>query len=70
MWLQTALRSFSFDWVSMLKSDLGLSELGFQSLLFNRHDIHDGAELDESEQRYAAVLRRKFDPNAASDSHK
>jgi len=70
MWLQMALRSFSFDWISMLTSDLGLSELGFQSLLFNRHDIRDNAELDESEQRCATVLRRKFDPNTASDSLK
>ena len=54
----------------MLTSDLGLSELGFQSLLFNRHDIRDNAELDESEQRCATVLRRKFDPNTASDSLK
>jgi len=66
--MQTALWSFNFDWVSMLKSDLGLSELGFQCLLFHRHDIRDDAELDETEQRYAAVLRRKFDPNAAGVS--
>jgi len=51
----------------MLKSDLGMSELGFQSLLFNRHDIRDDTGLDESQQRYAAVLRRKFDPNTTSD---
>ena len=52
----------------MLKSDLGLSELGFQSLLFNRHDIRDGAGLSETEQRYAAVLHRKFNPNTARDN--
>ena len=60
--------SSEFDWVSLLRSDLGLSELGFQSLLFNRHDIRDDAVLDDSEQRYATQLHRKFDAHTANDS--
>jgi len=59
---------FQFDWVSMLKSDLGLSELGFRCLLFNRYDMQDGVELDDNEQRYATALRKKFDPSIAADT--
>jgi len=66
--LQAALLSFQYDWVSMLKSDLGLSELGFRCLVFRRYDMQDDVELDEIAQRYATALRKKFDPNVVSDS--
>jgi len=59
---------FQYHWVSLLKSDLGLSELGFRSLLFRRYDMQDDAMLDDSEQRYAAALRKKFDPSITADS--
>jgi len=60
----------SYDWVSLLKSDLGVSELGFRALLFNRHDMRDSpdaaAGLDDGERRCVAALRRKFDANAVA----
>ena len=59
---------FQYDWVSMLKSDLGVSELGFRCLLFNRYDMQDGVQLDENELRYATALRKKFDPSIATDT--
>jgi len=68
MSVQAALFGFQYDWVSLLKSDLGLSELGFRCLLFRRHDMQDAAELDDNEQRYVAVLRKKFDPSITTDS--
>jgi len=66
--LQSAVGSVEFDWVSLLLSDLGLSEIGFRCLLFNRYDMQDDAELDDTRRKYAGVLRRKFDQNVAGDS--
>jgi len=60
--------SLQYDWVSMLKSDLGLSELGFRCLVFNRYDMQDDVQLDDSQQRYAVALRKKFDHSVVSDS--
>ena len=67
--LQASLVSVEYDWVSLLKCDLGLSELGFRCLLFNRADMQhdDDATLDDTERRFAAVLRKKFDGNVVSD---
>jgi len=59
---------FQYDWVSMLKSDLGLSELGFRTLLFHRYDMQDDVELDENDYRYAITLRKKYDPSIVADS--
>jgi len=67
-YLQAVLLGFQYDWVSMLKSDLGLSELGFRCLLFRRYDMQDNVELDDNEQRYATALMNKFHFSAAADA--
>jgi len=58
--LQTAIMTFPWDWSALLHSDLGLSQVGFRSLLFNRHDMQDDAYLEENEKKPVESLRRKF----------
>ena len=50
---------FPHDWAAMLKSDLGISEFGFRSLLLRRHDMQDDAALEESEKRMVETLKRR-----------
>jgi hypothetical protein len=52
--------NFSWDWSALLYSDLGLSQVGFRELLFNRHEMQDGAYLEENEKKPVESLRRKF----------
>jgi len=67
--VQAALLGFQYDWVPLLKSDLGLSEVGLRSLLFRRADMQDAAtDLTDSDQMYATALRKKFDPTSIDDS--
>ncbi|KAK6179051.1 hypothetical protein SNE40_011497 [Patella caerulea] len=62
---QEALMSFPFNWNHMLQSDLGLSENGFSSLLYNRHEMQDGAYLEENEKRPVEILRSIFEKDSS-----
>ena len=59
--LQAAIQEIPVDWEKLLRSDLGLSEFGFRSLLYNRHDMQDGAYLEENEKRPVEILRSVFE---------
>ncbi|XP_048250492.1 uncharacterized protein KIAA0825-like [Haliotis rufescens] len=58
---QDYILHFPFKWSEMLQSDLGLSEHGFRSLLFHRHEMQDGAFLEDVEKKPVEVLKAKFD---------
>lgn len=49
------------DWQKLLSSDLGLSEYGFHTLLYNRHEMQDGAYLEENEKKPVEVLRSVYE---------
>jgi len=52
---------FSHNWLALLQSDLGISRVGFQTLLFHRHDMQKGALVEDSEKRLVEALHKKFD---------
>ena len=56
-----AIQSLPIDWERLLQSDLGLSEKGFRSLLYNRHEMQDGAYLEEVEKKPTMALRAVFE---------
>jgi hypothetical protein len=56
-----AIENIPLDWEKLLQNDLGLSELGFRTLLYNRHEMQDGAYLEESEKKPVASLRAIFE---------
>ncbi|CAH1798032.1 unnamed protein product [Owenia fusiformis] len=60
-----SIDGFTWDWHRLLQSDLGLSEINFKSLLYHRHELQDGAYLEENEKRPVEVLRAKFDNEPA-----
>ncbi|XP_078589088.1 uncharacterized protein KIAA0825 homolog isoform X2 [Branchiostoma floridae x Branchiostoma japonicum] len=58
---QNFLLEFPWDWAELLQSDLGLSELGFTTLLQHRCDMTDESCLDtDKEKRHVATLKAKF----------
>ncbi|XP_023933261.1 uncharacterized protein KIAA0825-like [Lingula anatina] len=59
------ITEFAFNWTELLKSDLGLSELGFKTLLYHRHDMQDGAYLEQGEKKPVQALKAKFDVEPA-----
>ncbi|KAL4228091.1 hypothetical protein ACF0H5_013526 [Mactra antiquata] len=56
-----AIETLTLDWEKLLQSDLGLSELGFRTLLYNRHEMQDGAYIEENEKKPVANLRAIFE---------
>ena len=52
--------NYEHEWTSMLQADLGMSLVGFRNLLLNRHEMRDGAYLEECEKRLVEILRKKF----------
>ena len=58
---QAAIDRIQLDWEKLLQSDLGLSDLGFRSLLYNRHEMQDGAYLEDGEKKPIATLRAVFE---------
>jgi hypothetical protein len=51
----------TWNWAAILQSDLGVTEVGFRALLFNRHEMQDGAYLEETEMKPVRTLKNKFD---------
>ena len=58
---QEAIQKFDFEWQSLLQSDLGLSEVGFRELLFHRHEMQEGAYLEEEEKKPVHILRKRYE---------
>ena len=58
---QAAIAELPWNWAALLQSDLGLTEAAFRSLLFHRHEMQDGAYLEETEMKPVQILRNKFD---------
>ena len=58
---QVILGNFEYNWMSLLQSDLGLSEIGMKNLLFHRHEMQEGAFLEETEKKPVEILKKKFD---------
>ena len=58
---QNVIMNFSFDWQTLLGADLGLSEYGFHALLYNRHEMQDGAYLEENEKKPVEVLKNVYE---------
>ncbi|CAL1530200.1 unnamed protein product [Lymnaea stagnalis] len=56
-----AIIEFTYDWMALLTSDLGLSKVAFKSLLMNRHEMQDGAVLDDAEKKPVDVLRAVYE---------
>lgn len=53
--------NFNIDWQKLLSSDLGLSEYGFRTLLYNRHEMQDGEYLEENEKKPVEVLKSVYE---------
>lgn len=47
--------------MAILSSDLGLSKAAFRNLLMNRHEIQEGAVLEEAEKKPVDVLRAVYE---------
>ncbi|XP_059169109.1 uncharacterized protein KIAA0825-like [Physella acuta] len=58
---QKAIIEFPFDWLALLTSDLGLSQAAFRTLLMNRHEMQDGATLEENEKKPVDVLKAVYE---------
>ena len=56
---------YPFNWSQVLQSDLGLSEFGFKTLLYHRHEMQDGAYLEDSEKRPVEILKSVFEHEAS-----
>lgn len=56
-----ALGDWHYDWQRILQSDMGLTESGFRTLLSHRHEMHEGAHLEENDRKPVQVLKKKFD---------
>ena len=59
--IQDAIGEYEFDWLRLLQSDLGLTETNFRTLLYHRHEMQDGAFLEEMEKKPVQVLKGKFE---------
>jgi len=57
---QSAIEALSVDWERLLQADLGLSEAGFRALLYQRHEMQDGAFLEDGEKKPVAALRATY----------
>lgn len=58
---QEAIQEFAFDWNGILTSDMGLSQAAFRTLLMNRHEMQEGATLEEAEKKPVDVLRAVYE---------
>lgn len=58
---QPTIEMFNINWQDLLTSDLGVSEFGFRSLLYNRHEMQDGAFLEEQEKKPVETLKSVYE---------
>ena len=58
---QSAIAAIELDCEKLLQSDLGLSDVGFQALLYHRHEMQEGAYLEEKEKKPVATLKSVFE---------
>ena len=49
------------NWALLLQSDLGLTDCGFRNLLSNRHELQEGAYLEEHEKKAVQTLRARYE---------
>ncbi|KAK3097727.1 hypothetical protein FSP39_012501 [Pinctada imbricata] len=56
-----AIQDIEIGWDRLLHSDLGLSEYGFRSLLYNRHEMQEGAYLEENEKKPIEILKAVYE---------
>ena len=61
MFVQEQLADWPYPWTALLQSDLGLTEVTFSRLLYQRHEMQEGAYLEEREMRPVQGLRAKFE---------
>ncbi len=54
-----------YDWIPLLQSDMGLTEINFRTLLYHRHEFQDATFLEESEMKPVQTLKSKFDIDPA-----
>ncbi|XP_033829174.1 uncharacterized protein KIAA0825 homolog isoform X1 [Periophthalmus magnuspinnatus] len=57
---QSALVDWAWDWPRLLPTAQGMSEVTFKTLLANRWEMRDDAELDEEERTMVEELRRVY----------
>ncbi|XP_038077864.1 uncharacterized protein KIAA0825 homolog [Patiria miniata] len=62
---QTALAEFPFNWPRLLQCELGMSEVGFRTLLSHRHEMQEDAYLEEAEKKPVHILRSKYNLEVA-----
>ncbi|XP_062617081.1 uncharacterized protein KIAA0825-like [Saccostrea cucullata] len=55
------VENYDINWQDLLSSDLGISEFGFRSLLYNRHEMQDGAYLEEQEKKPVETLKSVYE---------
>ncbi|XP_074651811.1 uncharacterized protein KIAA0825-like [Tubulanus polymorphus] len=58
------IENLPIDWSKLVQSDLGMSEIGFRTLLFNRHEMHENAVLEENEKKPVQNLHAMYDPDS------
>ena len=58
--LQTLLVEWQPDWVGLLHSDLGVTEVGVRTLLQHRHELQDATHLERTEKRAVEKLCQTF----------
>lgn len=58
---QEKINKFDCNWNDLLFRDLGLSIYGLRTLLMNRHDMQEGAFLEEHERKPVDGLRLLLD---------
>ncbi|XP_029641584.1 uncharacterized protein KIAA0825 isoform X2 [Octopus sinensis] len=58
---QEKINKFDCDWGDLLFRDLGLSIYGVRTLLLNRHELQEGAHLEEHERKSVEELRLLLD---------
>ncbi|XP_071794949.1 uncharacterized protein KIAA0825-like [Asterias amurensis] len=57
---QTTIAEFPYNWPKLLQCELGMSEVGFRNLLSHRHDMQEGAFLEEAEKKPVQLLKIKY----------
>ncbi|XP_022099674.1 uncharacterized protein KIAA0825 homolog [Acanthaster planci] len=62
---QVCLADFPYDWPRLLQCELGMSEVGFRTLLSHRHEMQEDAFLEEAEKRPVQALRSKYNLDGA-----
>ena len=53
--------NFQYSWSELLTVNLGMTEIGFRRLLFNRHEMQKNATLDDNEKKMCDILRNCYE---------